>query len=44
MRRSDLVDADLEAARAELDAATDVVREPAGVDAIWRAASLVGAR
>jgi hypothetical protein len=44
MRPSDLVDADLEAARAELDAATGVVREPAGVDAIWRAASLVGAR
>jgi 2-hydroxychromene-2-carboxylate isomerase len=43
MRPSDLVDADLEAARAELDSATGVVREPAGVDAIWREASLVGA-
>jgi 2-hydroxychromene-2-carboxylate isomerase len=42
-RPSDLVDADLEAARAELDATQDVVREPAGVDAIWRVASLVRA-
>jgi hypothetical protein len=39
MRPSDLVDADLEAARAELEAAQDVIREPAGVDAIWRAAA-----
>jgi 2-hydroxychromene-2-carboxylate isomerase len=43
MRPSDLADADLEATRAELEATQDVVREPAGVDAIWRVASLVGA-
>ena len=43
MRPSDLVDADLEAtaaALAELADAGSVVREPAGVDAIWRAAAL----
>jgi 2-hydroxychromene-2-carboxylate isomerase len=41
MRPSDLVDADLEAAAAELaelEAAGSVTREPAGRDAIWRAA------
>jgi protein-disulfide isomerase-like protein with CxxC motif len=46
MRPSDLVDADLDATAAELrelEAAGGVVREPAGVDAIWRAAALVGA-
>ena len=43
MRPSDLVDADLEAtaaALAELADAGSVVREPAGVDAIWHAAAL----
>ncbi len=42
MRPSDLVDADLEAtttALNELEAAGDVTREPAGTDAIWRAAA-----
>ena len=41
MRPSDLVDADLEAtttALKELEAAGEVAREPAGTDAIWRAA------
>ena len=40
LRPSDLVDADIEAtaaALAEAEAAGDVMREPAGVDAIWRA-------
>jgi 2-hydroxychromene-2-carboxylate isomerase len=48
MRPSDLVDADLEATGAELaelEAAGSVTREPAGRDAIWRAAeALSGAR
>jgi 2-hydroxychromene-2-carboxylate isomerase len=42
MRPSDLVDADHEATAAELaelEAAGAVLREPAGVDAIWRAAA-----
>jgi predicted DsbA family dithiol-disulfide isomerase len=46
MRPSDLVDADLEAAAAalaDLEAAGSVVREPAGVDAIWRTARTDGA-
>jgi len=46
MRPSDLVDADLErtaAALAELEADGSVTREPAGVDAIWRAAAGVTA-
>ena len=41
MRPSDLADADLEATTAELAelaAAGAVVREPAGADAVWRAA------
>ena len=41
MRPSDLVDADFEATTAELAelaAARAVVREPAGTDAVWRAA------
>jgi 2-hydroxychromene-2-carboxylate isomerase len=45
LRPSDLVDADLEAtaaALAELEAAGTVTREPAGVDAIWRAAGIEG--
>jgi 2-hydroxychromene-2-carboxylate isomerase len=46
MRPSDLVDADLEATAAqlaELEAAGTVAKEPAGVDAIWRAAAAVPA-
>jgi 2-hydroxychromene-2-carboxylate isomerase len=46
MRPSDLVDADLDAAAAELaelEAAGSVLRQPAGADAIWRAAALAGA-
>ncbi len=43
MRPSDLVDADLEATAAELaklEAAGSVLRQPAGTDAIWRAAAV----
>lgn len=43
MRPSDLVDADLETAAAELaelEQAGAVIREPAGNDAVWRAAAL----
>jgi protein-disulfide isomerase-like protein with CxxC motif len=46
MRPSDLVDADHEATvteLAELETAGTVAREPAGVDAIWRAAAAVPA-
>jgi predicted DsbA family dithiol-disulfide isomerase len=44
MRPSDLVDTDLEATAAqlaELETSGEVTREPAGVDAIWRAAVAV---
>lgn len=47
MRPSDLVDADLEAAASsleELAAAGSVVREPVGMDAIWRADAGLRAR
>lgn len=43
MRPSDLVDADLDAAAAELaelERAAAVIREPVGDDAVWRAAAL----
>jgi hypothetical protein len=43
LRPSDLVDADADAAAAELaelERAGDVIREPAGNDAVWRAAAL----
>ncbi len=46
MRPSDLVDADLDATTAELAelaAAGAVVREPAGTDAVWRAAAAAAA-
>jgi protein-disulfide isomerase-like protein with CxxC motif len=45
MRPSDLVDADFDAATAELAelaAAGAVVREPAGADAVWRASDAAG--
>jgi hypothetical protein len=47
MRPSDLVDADIEstaAALAEAEAEGAVIREPAGVDAIWRTAGSEGGR
>jgi hypothetical protein len=46
MRVSDLVDADHDATAAELtelERAGMVVREPAGSDAVWRAATRAGA-
>ena len=47
MRPSDLTDADLEGTAGELavlEAAGDVVKEPRGVDAIWRAAAVAASQ
>ena len=46
-RPSDLTDADLEGTAGELavlEAAGDVVKEPRGVDAIWRAAAVAASQ